>query len=280
MREYLELRIPEQVAKRVLLPDEGKLLGKTVRQLSLPLESARLQELRVAFDRERARGEEHPYFFWNVRREYDQQELDSAQFFEMFVERTFEPAGEECGTVYDEAPACPFCRAGRKLLSPLRLRTSMLGVNVGIAKTISMDEWLISEDLKNALLGIPDFDPAALPAAESRDGDSRPWWQLRPTSVAEVSELTRFGIDPFDNQADDPARCPLGHVWGFRRKSQVVLELGPSGPVSVSNVAVGLAQGVARPSPMLIVTREAYRAIHELDPEGASFEPARTAQAS
>ena len=30
MREYLELRIPEQVAKRVLLPEEGKLVGKIV----------------------------------------------------------------------------------------------------------------------------------------------------------------------------------------------------------------------------------------------------------
>jgi hypothetical protein len=275
MREYLELRIPEQVAKRVLLPEEGKLVGKIVRQLSLPLDSARLQELRVAFDHERAGGEEYPYFFWNVRREYDQQELDSADFLVLTVERTFEPAGAECGTVYDETGECPFCRVGRKLLSPLRLKTSMLGTNVGIAKTISMDEWLISDDLKKALLGIPDFDPTALQAAESRDGDDRHWWQLRPTSVAKVSELTSFGIDPFDDQADDPARCPLGHVWGFRRKSELVLESDPSSPLSVSDVAVGIAQGLARPSPMLVVTGEVYRTIQEHDPEAASFEVAR-----
>jgi hypothetical protein len=112
MREYLELRIPEAVAARVLSSDEGTALGKIVRQVTLPLDSDRLAELRVAFNRERAKGEEFPYFFWQVSRAYDQQELDSARTFVMTIERTFEPAGEECGTMYDATSECPYCRTG------------------------------------------------------------------------------------------------------------------------------------------------------------------------
>jgi hypothetical protein len=38
----------------------------------------------------------------------------------------FEPAGEECGTGYDSATACPTGGAGRTSTGPLRLRVEVV----------------------------------------------------------------------------------------------------------------------------------------------------------
>ena len=50
---------------------------------------------------------------WHVIREYNDEELNNAQLFHIRIKKTFEPAGKECGTVYDESTACKICGVGR-----------------------------------------------------------------------------------------------------------------------------------------------------------------------
>jgi len=63
----------------------------------------------------------------------------------------FEPTGEECGTVYDEAVSCPTCGAGRKQVSPLKLNLRKIPKTKDLARTIA-DEWVVSQRLVNALV--------------------------------------------------------------------------------------------------------------------------------
>jgi hypothetical protein len=50
--------------------------------------------------------------------------LSSAQLFQLKINKVFEPAGEECGTEYNEGTACPFCGTGADQVSPLFLLCS------------------------------------------------------------------------------------------------------------------------------------------------------------
>jgi hypothetical protein len=46
------------------------------------------------------------FFGWRLTRAYEKQEVDEAQLFRPIISSVFEPAGEQCGTVYDESSAC------------------------------------------------------------------------------------------------------------------------------------------------------------------------------
>jgi len=47
------------------------------------------------------------------------QELGATELFLLRAKRRMEPAGEECGTQYNEASACPVCGGGADQITPL-----------------------------------------------------------------------------------------------------------------------------------------------------------------
>src|SRR5438045_1245767 len=101
MHAVLELRIPEERARDVLSPDEGMHLGihSTIRKIKIALDSPRALELDAL-----AMG-------WTITRTYTAEELDAANVLHLVITSTFEPAGEECGTTYDESVACHYREA-------------------------------------------------------------------------------------------------------------------------------------------------------------------------
>jgi len=178
MREIYEFRIPEKYADRLFDRDEGIRLGDTVRKILLSGDDPRLPQVGKLDKAICAQAKEPPrYFFagWNVRYRYAKEELNAALALQLSITRTFEPAGEECGTVYDESTACPDCGAGATQTSALRLDLRKAPKNKDIAQTIA-SEIIVSQRLAELLT----------------DND------LKGFELRQVRHKARYADDPFD----------------------------------------------------------------------------------
>jgi hypothetical protein len=97
VKELIELRIHEQYAPMLLRPDEGRSLMGLVRQVFLPMDDPRL--IRIGeLDRQLGSA---LFSSWKISRRYSARELAAAKLLHLDVSAIFEPAGEECGTKYD-----------------------------------------------------------------------------------------------------------------------------------------------------------------------------------
>jgi hypothetical protein len=160
MKELCEFRVQEQHASRLFAPNEGKKLGwtkqfgdefVTVRKVELLVDDPKFK--RVGELEALIKKEPHGFFFagWYFHRRYTAEEIKAAELFQLRNAPAFEPTGEECGTVYDEAVSCPTCGAGRKQVSPLKLNLRKIPKTKDLARTIA-DEWVVSQRLVNALV--------------------------------------------------------------------------------------------------------------------------------
>src|SRR5687767_13808654 len=101
MREFVDFRVREADAETYLPPGTGERLSSGVRKVvvntSDPLfnEIGRLHKMFLSQGRVFFTGREY-------RRKYSRQELREAQLLHVWPQKLFEPAGEECSTVYDD----------------------------------------------------------------------------------------------------------------------------------------------------------------------------------
>lgn len=151
MREICEFRISERFASRLSQPHSGRLLGGgDVRQIKVAVGGPLFNEI-GAIDSELRRSQGRRLFtFAQVTRIYTPKELESAELFQMFITAVFEPAGEECGTKYDDSHACDICGAGAEQTSDLFLDLGKMP-RKQIARTIA-DEWVLSEHLAGIIV--------------------------------------------------------------------------------------------------------------------------------
>jgi hypothetical protein len=150
MKEYFEFRIPESHASLHLEPHVGKRLGDTVRIVDVAVNDPLFTKIGELDKQFRDRGRAffvHSY----VEHHYTRKDVETAELFHLEITSVFEPAGEECGTVYDESTACSVCGAGRKQVSDLILDLRKAPKSKGIARTIA-DEWIISQRLAELLV--------------------------------------------------------------------------------------------------------------------------------
>ena len=156
MRETIEFRVPVKSATEHLPAGLGTALG-SVRKVELALDDpmvARIGSLQRQYN-----AEGKAFFHgWMIYRRYSRRELDEAQLLHVWPKKTFEPAGEECGTVYDDAEACDHvfaqtpeteicghwipssidaCGAGARQVTPLFLDGRRIPRNVDFARTIA-----------------------------------------------------------------------------------------------------------------------------------------------
>src|SRR5687768_6392598 len=139
MRESTEFRILEENARRYLKPDQGKNLGGSVRALVVRVDDPLYEQI-GSLERQFQKNGKSFHFGWQIRRQYSAAELQAAEAFHLGI-TAFEPAGEECGTVYDEATACSQCGAGRRQVSDLVLDLLKVPKTWDLASTIA-DEWI------------------------------------------------------------------------------------------------------------------------------------------
>lgn len=146
MREFVEFRVPEEFASLLFAESEGTRLGDSVRKVALATDDSRFDEVGRLQQEFRARGADRFFYGWEFDRRYSAQELAEAECFHLTIPRAFEPAGEECGTEYDESSACPECGIGAVQRSPLSLDLRKVPTSRDITRTIA-DEWIVSQRL-------------------------------------------------------------------------------------------------------------------------------------
>jgi hypothetical protein len=150
MKEYIEFRILERYASEFLKPNQGKRLGDSVRLVIISTDDPLLHIVKKIELELHEKGE-YLFYGWDIFRKYTPFEIQSAELFHIDITAVFEPAGEECGTIYDEKTACAICGAGRKQVSDLILDLRKTPKGKDIAKTIA-DEWIIKKELAERLV--------------------------------------------------------------------------------------------------------------------------------
>src|SRR6266567_5490659 len=150
VQESVELRLWKKNASLLLRDDEGEVLADLVRRVILPASDPRLKQVGPLSRRLRAQGDAL-LSSWHITRKYTKAELAAAQLLHLSITTTFEPAGEECGTTYDDSTACPVCKAGRKQIGDLRLNLTKISNSKDIASSIALVEWVVSERVAQLL---------------------------------------------------------------------------------------------------------------------------------
>ena len=211
MKEYVEFRIIMKYAHLLFKEDEGVNLGDTVKKVKIDPTLPIYKEIGKMQTYVREKYDDLFFSSYKYRRIYTEKELNSAKWFRMTCTRHFEPAGEECGTIYDEGAACPICGAGAKQISPLKLKRSTIP-RADMAVTIAWgEEAVVSEKFvemvrEKHLIGM-DFEPVI---GAGEQGRRLNYYQIRPQNYFDLSKETIFGINPFDFSGESPS-----YTWEY-----------------------------------------------------------------
>jgi hypothetical protein len=257
MRESAELRIPEEHAKRFLAPDEGLSLGGTVRKLELNTASSRFSEIGI-IDKKLRREGRALFTACRIRRRYSKAEIAAAELFHFRVTSVFEPAGEECGTKYDESAACPHCGAGARQITPLYLPEKRIPKSKDFSRTIA-GEIVVSRRVFELFSrkGITGAELRPIHASPSSSAESPNWFQLLVSNEdVEVVSPTCVGTDPFDEDEKGEYRCPNGDLIGLNLLSEMFIKSASRGDADIISTRqfVGTRRGLLRPERIILIS--------------------------
>lgn len=279
MREQFEFRLFENEARSILKDGEGEVLANgLVRVVKTERSTALFSKLRT-IAMTRTIGRRHFVAAWSCTRRYSRTEISGAEAFLLEIPKVFEPAGEECGTQYDETGACPTCGSGAVQRTALRLRRTRIP-KLDIARTIG-GEIVVSSRFSSivhsaeleglGLCPIEDQTPSGIAAA--------PAFQLIPQkcNLEVASPPSEFGIDPFDDDPTGKYRCPFGHTLGLNRTSELFVRAASRSRLDLqaTSAAVGMRSGLLRPTPLLVVSPRFHTAVVNARLTGFRFEIAR-----
>lgn len=181
----------------------------------------------------------------SVVRQYTRREIKDAAVLCLKIRGTFEPAGEECGTAYDDSGACGICGSGGRQVNELILPRAKIPRKDDIAMTIA-SEFVVSRQFvvaceQSRLRGLK-----FLPIRDAESGMLlKDWRQLVPeSSSAEVVAPTSYGTTPFDVFGGDFSQerrtKVAGYVWDSLSRNI------PAGAVGAMMVAAEGPAGVMR----------------------------------
>jgi hypothetical protein len=285
VKESYEFRVREKYAGRLFGPSEGKKLGWSklfgdkfvmIRKIELSSDDPKLK--RVGELNSSLWREHHDLFFagWDIHRRYTADELAKAELLLLHHISTFEPAGEERGTQYDESSACKHCKAGARQLSPLFLDWNRIPKGKDIARTIA-GEIVVSQRVVKL------FEQHSISGAECRpirhrpasSAESQDWFQLVVESCdAHVVPPTKTGIKPFDEDITGEYRCPLGDLIGLARMSELWISR-PSysgSDIVATSQFIGTRRGLLRPERFLLISPKLQRVIERQRLRGFKLE--------
>ena len=235
MKESVELRVAEEHVASVFGPAEGRSLG-SVRRVVIAADDPRSSRIGALQRRLLARND---YFFagWRIRRTYTQQELAAATLFHLIFAAVFEPAGEQCGTVYDETAGCPRCRAGRRQVSALRLDLRKVPRGKDLARTIA-DEWICSQRAAETVVRerLGGFELRLVEHKAVRAYDPVDLGSV-PAGRRLLARATRAGIDPGSwefvvwlNSPEQSRDCQQAHFEHRRQEEAAEARRGVAPP--------------------------------------------------
>ncbi len=285
MRETMEFRIPEENAQEYLGTSVGVPLG-IVRKVVVATDDPLFQRI-CELDREFQRasdGRDFFFFGWNPHRRYTKAELNAADAFTLIIKRTFEPPGEECGTVYGESTACELCGSGATQRTDLILDPRSLAradkYNLSIARTIA-DEVVVSENFVE-FFESGSFTGAVFRLVRRRGNPSTVlsgWQQLYETSqLLNIVPPTQTCVSPSTGDEHGEYRCPFGHTIGLNLISELWVSKEDfescNCDIAFTRQHVGTRRGLLRPRPMLLVSPRLWRAMEESGLKGFDVEVA------
>jgi hypothetical protein len=258
MRETCELRVDEDFSGLLFAKHEGKRIGTSVRKVELETNDPKFAEAgRLQTELRQTKGK--PFFYgWHIRRYYSEAEYQAADLFHLSTSSTFEPAGEECGTKYDETAACPLCKSGAKQVSDLFLPWRRIPQRRDISETIA-GEMVISRRAvelfkKHRITGAL-FKPIRSSPASS--AESPDWFQLFAGSCeVDVVPPTRVGNGPFDEDPSGEYKCTRGDLIGLNLLSEVWIsrESYNGFDIVASRQFVGCRRGLLRPGRIILIS--------------------------
>jgi len=274
--EEIEIRVPEDRVGEIFSSDEGESIAGT-RVLRLQSTDARLVKVR---ELHRRKWKEGGYFYSSAvpHRAYTSAELDSSEVLLLRPQALFEPAGEECGTIYDDVGACAACGVADQL-GPLRLPLSRIPTGVDFAVTIA-GEMLLSD---RAFAVFDDAQLSGFATEPILDSDSMGgagtlphWRQLLPDGVElAVSRDTLVGWSwgeavPWPRY---PRSCD--HLIGPRLISELqVIDPGLRTDSMRTAGFFGERQGLLRPRPIMCTSPSVRTLVAEAALQGFIFERA------
>lgn len=214
---------------------------------------------------------------WGLSRLYSKAEIAAARLFFCKVTKKFEPAGEECGTRYDEAAACPICGAGAPQVTPLSLKLSSIPKTADIAQTIA-GEIVVSRQLieifeQNRITGFsyaPLVTQKGMPASDH-------WFQLHDgPRLVDLSPETVTGVNPFHLDPENKYRCPNGDTIGLNLISEVRIAASSwvGTDINFTRQFIGHRLGLLRPERLLIVSPKVRALVMAHKLKGFQFEVA------
>jgi len=281
MEEFCEFRIDEEFAPRLFSDSEGKRLGDSIRKIELSRCDPRFGRVGVLQEQLR-RTDGKPFFYgWILRYRYSKAELQDAALLRLKITSTFEPAGEEKGTKYDESTACRRCGAGAKQVGSLFIDMNRIPKSKDVSWTIA-GEIIVSRRVAELFARHEITGAKLLPIRSNRSSsaESKDWFQLTiPKASAEIIPPTRVGIDPFDGDKKGECRCPLGDLIGLNLLSEVSIKSTSRGDKDIlaSRQFVGTRRGLLRPERIIFVSPKVGQLIESEKLKGVEIEVAHLA---
>ncbi|MFV0507235.1 MAG: hypothetical protein ACK5L5_11145 [Bacteroidales bacterium] len=294
MIEILELRINYDYAHLLFKRDEGRDLGqfsKSIKIVELSKDDPRYNQIPIISKRVKEKYDEGFFFGWQIKRKYSKKEFEKAKLLQMKIKAMFEPAGEECETIYDETMACEICGANRTQISLLTLKKNSIPKK-DIARTIA-GEVVVSEKfvevfkqrgLKGAVLEPVVFNKGASGC-----------YQLIASSELDLTRNTVAGVNPFDFSEGSEGveftlsggypvkfekeiyKCPKGHTIGLNLLSEAYVLDSPSikkYDFFASKQKIGVRRGLLRPEPIYLCSQKFRQMVIEEKLTGFEFEVA------
>jgi hypothetical protein len=278
MKETCEFRINEEFAPRLFKAEEGKRLGDSVRRIELATDDPRFDSI-GRLDLEIRRRTKLAFFYgWILKRSYSASELRNAACFQLLFKSTFEPAGEECGTEYDETTACPRCSAGAKQITPLFLPEKRIPKGKDVCRTIA-GEVVVSRRVAElfARHGITGAELRPVGSTRASSAESKEWFQLMVEGPeVEISAPTRVGINPFDADEEGRCRCPLGDLIGLTLLSEISIASASRGSADIVRTRqfTGVRRGLLRPEQLILISPKLAKLIESEKLKGCEVEVA------
>lgn len=276
MKETIEFRILKEYAHLLLKPGEGKQLSIVV-SITMSTSDPRFERVRELTREIRDKFNESFFFYSEIKRKYSKKELNDATLFLIKIKKTFEPAGEECGTQFNEEVACEICGANRKQIGLLKLKKGSIPKK-DIARTIA-GEVVVSkrfaEVFNQRRLNGARFEPILFGDRISE------YYQLMPIHEIELTSNTIAGSNVFDLSPtfdDEVYCCPQGDTIGLNLISEAHVASNAylsDNDILQSRQNIGVKRGLLCPERLLFCSPAVKQMIEEEKLTGFEFEIAR-----
>lgn len=293
MKEITEFRINYDYAHLLFSANEGEDIGqlsKSVKVIRLSKEDQRYYQIPIVAKQVKQKYNKGFFFGWRIIRKYNKHELNVAKLFHIKIKTTFEPSGEECGTLYNEKVACEICGANREQIGSLFLKKGSIPKK-DIIKTIG-GEVIVSKKLvdvvrKRKLKGVVISEIIT-------SNVSTNYYQINASCELKLTINTIAGNDPFtktNNNIDSMGEiissniglekeiyvCPKGHLIGLNLLSEPhVFNASTIQEFDFfkSEQKIGVKRELLRPEPLYLCSPDFKKMVEEESLTGFDFEVA------